>query len=139
MQKVQGFSVYLLPPYMHNFPHMSNPYNSRTFVKPDETYIDTALLSKVQNLHQGSLLMLNILQVYTINYKLTLAIGNCHRHLPSTSIRIKSYAVAADDFSTHPERSSECRAEIGHSVLCGRGETGRTSIQIVRYFQELIL
>ena len=32
------------------------------------------------------------------NYKLALAIDICHRHLPSTSTRIKSYAAVAADF-----------------------------------------
>ena len=39
--------------------------------------------------------------------------------------------------STPPERSSGWKAEMRHSVLGGK--TGRTSLQIVRYFQEPIL
>ena len=42
-------------------------------------------------------------------------------------------------FSTLPKRSSGWRAEMRYSVLCPQWKTGKTGLQIVRYFQKLIL
>jgi len=63
-------------------------------------------------------------------------IGTCCGSLPSTSTRIQSCAAVAADLQL-PLKGVQ-GGEMRHSVLVGRGK--RTSgLQIVRYFQELIL
>ena len=57
-------------------------------------------------------------------------------HLPSISIRIKSSTVAAADFR---DSLKEFRVENRNKVLWAQGKTGRTGLQIVRYFQETTL
>ena len=63
-------------------------------------------------------------------------IGIFHWHLPSTPTRIKSCAAAAADFE-HALKGVQ--VESRNEALCALGKTGRTGLQIVRYFQELIL
>ena len=64
-----------------------------------------------------------------VNYKLALAV-----YLYEDQI----VCCCSCQFSTPSERSSGWRSEMRHSVLNGSG-TGRTGLQIVRYFQEPIL
>ena len=69
-----------------------------------------------------------------VRYSCELQIGTCHEYLPSTSTRIESCASAAANLQhTWKESMMEMRC----SVL--KGKTGRTGLQTVRYFQELIL
>ena len=71
--------------------------------------------------------------IVAINYKL----ATCLWPLPSTSTRIKSGAAATADFQ-HPWK--RFRMESKNETLCAGGQkTGRTGLQIVRYFHELIL
>lgn len=59
------------------------------------------------------------------------------RHLPSTSVRMKSCAPAAADLR---DPLQELRVESGNEAPpCAQGETGRTGLPIVEYSQGLIL
>ena len=58
-------------------------------------------------------------------------------HLPSIFTGIKSCAAAVADFQ-HPMKGIQ-GGEQKWGTLCSGGETGRTGLQIIRYFQELIL
>ena len=66
-----------------------------------------------------------------------IAVPTTDWHLPSTSTKMKIMSCWSCWPSTPPEKSSGWRAEMRHSVL--RGKAGRTALQIVRYFQEMIL
>ena len=56
-------------------------------------------------------------------------------HLPSTSTRIKSWAAAAAD---RQHARKEFRVEIRNEALGALGKTGKTGLQIVRYFQKIL-
>ena len=68
-----------------------------------------------------------------------MATANCH--LPSTSTRIKSYIAAAADLC-HPlkgvQGGDQKYGTLGWVRVGGKGAV-RAGLQIVRYFQELIL
>ena len=57
-------------------------------------------------------------------------------HLPSTSMRIKSRDAAAADFQ-HPLKAAQGGDQEGDPL--GSGKIDRTGLQIVKYFQDLIL
>ena len=59
------------------------------------TLLNTLRIPKVY------LLLASDLDDSIVNYKLALAMGTCHGHLPSTSTKIKSGATAAANFQ-HP-------------------------------------
>ena len=65
-----------------------------------------------------------------------LQIGICHWHLPSTSITIKSCAVSAADLQ-HPLKGVQGGEQKWGTVL--REKLAELSLQLVRYFHELIL
>ena len=81
-------------------------------------------------------------RIYDHEGALSIQIGTCHGHLPSTSTRIKSCtAVAALIFNTP---GKEFRIESRNEALFAQGagewgRTGRIGLQIVRYLQEQIL
>ena len=72
----------------------------------------------------------------TVCLNCQLRTGIFYWHLPSTSTRIKSCVAAAADFQ-HPLKGVQ--VESKNEALCALGKTGRTRLQIVRYFQEPIL
>ena len=55
---------------------------------------------------------------------------------PSASVKIEPCAAAATDLQHPPVESSGSGTEMRHSAL---EITGRIGVQIVRYFQDLIL
>ena len=67
-----------------------------------------------------------------VNYKLTLAIDTCHlplRRLNYEPLQLLTFNTPWKEF----------RVEIRNEALCALGKTGRTGLQMVRYFQEKIL
>ena len=99
------------------------------------------VFTRPRNEHLGKKWLWNASQSMV---KFMTMMGPCQRHkfevanwhLPSTSTRIKSCAAAATDLQHPPVESSGSRTEMRHSAL---EITGRIGVQIVRYFQDLIL
>ena len=67
-----------------------------------------------------------------VNYKLALAMGTCHLPLQGSDcvlLRLLTFNNLWKEFKVGSRKQA----------LCAQGKTGRTSLQIVRYFQEPIL
>ena len=67
-----------------------------------------------------------------LNYRLALVMGACH----PTSTRIKPCAAALQHRLKGVQGGEQKRGPL---CWTGRGGTGRTGLQILRYYQELIL
>ena len=70
--------------------------------------------------------------IQNVNYKLALAIGTCHLPLQGLNqvlLQLLTFRTPWKEF----------RVENRNEALCALGKTGRTGLQIIRYFQELIL
>ena len=72
-----------------------------------------------------------------IEFIVSTANWHLHRYLPSTYSRIKSCAALVADFQ-HFLKGVQGGGQKRHSVFGGHG-AGRTDLQIVLYFQELVL
>ena len=69
-------------------------------------------------------------QHWTVSYNLALAMGTCHLPLQW----LNHVLLQLLTFNTP---SKEFRVESRNEALCALGKTGRTGLQMVRYFQEL--
>ena len=68
----------------------------------------------------------------SVNCKVALAMGTC-------PLPLRGLNIVLLQLLTFNSPCKEFREESRNEALCAQGETGRTGLQIARYFQEPIL